>query len=298
MIRILILGATGMLGQSLSRIGKSKGYQIFGLARTNSDFNSDIRDDCSLRHIIKDVKPTIIINTIAVIDLLFCEKNPDICYMINTRPLSVLSEIARIDNICVVQISTDHYYRKDGKLKHSEDDKVTLLNEYSKTKYLAEKIIELHQNHIIARTNIVGFRGIIAKKTFLEWLLEILQTDEQATLYDDYYTSSIDVDSFSKIVYSLLEKNITGLFNIASQDISSKYEFAVKFAEEFNLPLNNKRVGSIKENTGVLRGDSLGLDVSKISKTLRMEMPKLDKVIHNLHIQYMRYYGNNQSYDY
>ncbi len=229
-----------MLGQELTRYLSNMGNDVVGVARKNADYNFDVSDDEKLLNCFEAEKPDVIINTVAIVNLNECESDKGKAYIVNSRPAGIISDYCLENDIYFIQISTDHYYYGDEDKKHLETDKISLLNEYARTKYLAEALTLNNPHSLVIRTNIVGFRGG-ENDTFVEWALNSLKSQEEINVFEDYYTSSIDVHSFSRILYDLIEDKPSGIYNIASSDVSSKKDFIFSLAESFNL-LNTDKV--------------------------------------------------------
>lgn len=281
-MNVLLLGATGMLGKALYRTAKSRNHSVTGVARSGTDISVDIRNERELRELIIDQNPEILINTVAITNLDYCERNPQEAYLINTHPLSFITELANEQGIYLIQISTDHFYLGNGSKLHDENSPVTLVNEYARTKYLAECLTRTYKKSLIVRTNIVGFRGIKENPTFIEWCIDMLINKKPAILFNDFYTSSIDVGTFSEILFDIADREITGLLNISSRDVSSKKSFIEALAEELDLDTSHTTSGSVRKLHGVRRAESLGLDVTKAESILDYRMPGLHDVIEKI----------------
>lgn len=292
---MLILGSTGMLGQSLMEIAKKYNNKVIGVARSNADINLDVLDFNRLESVIKTIKPNTIVNCIAITDINFCENNIEKSYLINAHLVAKIVDICVELDINLIHISTDHFFTNDNIKKHDEKSQVVLLNNYSKTKYAGEQFALSYANSLVIRTNIVGFR-YASKKTFVEWVLSSLKKSKQITLFQDFYTSSIDTYSFSKILLNIInaDKSIYGLFNIASSEVCSKAEFIKIFAKVFNYKNNRFCLGMVSSAKGVKRAESLGLDVSKIERVLDCKMPTTKEVIISLHKNYKNNDKNRQ----
>ena len=269
-----------MLGQELTKYLSSLGNDVIGIARKNADYNFDISDDKNLLECFENEKPDTIINTIAIVNLNNCEVNKCKAYLVNSRPVGIISDYCRENGIYFVQISTDHYYVGDNDKKHSETDEIHLLNEYARTKYLAESLTLTNPNALVIRTNIVGFRGW-GNDTFVEWALKSLKSNDTINVFEDYYTSSIDVNNFSRILWDLIINKPSGIFNLASSEVSSKKDFIFSLADSFNLSTSNCNPTKIN-NDEFKRATSLGLSTEKIEDYLGYKLPTLKEVTDSL----------------
>ena len=285
---MIILGSTGMLGQEVIKYAKQNKNNTIGIAKNNADMNIDITDTGKLTEVIYQKKPKVIVNCAAIIDLQFCEENVDVARAVNADAVSDLISVCKELGIYLVHISSDHFFLDDKRKQHDENHSVDLVNQYAKTKYAGEQFALSYNNSLVIRTNIVGFRGVQKKPTFIEWALNALKNNQKIPLFNDFYTSSIDIYSFTNYLFLLIEKKWTGLINIASSEVSNKAEFIQKLACRFNYTLDNFDIISV-DGLPIKRANSLGLNVAKIEKELNVKMPTLDEVVNSLYLNKENY---------
>lgn len=292
-MKLLLLGSNGMLGQAIYKKISSLGIEIYSAARDNADYCLDLTNDIKLEKCICELCPDIVINTVAIVDLGFCETHPGQAYMINTRIPGILTELCRKHSSYLVQISTDHYYCGDGTKKHRESDPVVLLNEYARTKYLGEQLVLTYKESLVLRTNIVGFRGS-KKPTLVEWAISELDKKSKLNLFIDFYTSSMHTEDFANILVDVLKKRPKGVFNLASSEVRNKRDFIVGLS---NILFNREpeyTETSIKTITGAIRAESLGLDTSKIEGLLGYKMPTFIDTMESIKRDYTERMKHNE----
>lgn len=287
--KILIIGSQGMLGQSLVKIlSRDSSISVVKAARYGADYNFDFLDDKRLCECIESVNPDVVINTAAIVSLQHCENDNGMAYAVNTKLPGRLAELCHEFGCYFIHISTDHYYSHDRDKKHLEIDKIIIRNEYARTKYLGEQLVALHARNLIVRTNIVGYRNNLLKPTFLEWCIQAFNRDEEMTLFDDFYTSSIYTDQLCNVLKDLLQIRPEGIVNIASSTVSNKEDFILALAKKIKGKEPRYKIGKVNQLLGVPRADSLGLDVSKIENIVGYKMPDLEKVIYDIGLDYKR----------
>ncbi|QNK87243.1 SDR family oxidoreductase [Sporosarcina sp. resist] len=282
-MKVLLVGSTGMLGQQLYKKMIEGGIEVVTVARSNSMYQIDLfADEGKLIGIIKAERPDVVINSAALINLKECEENPGKAYAINARIPGLIGLACREINSYFVQISTDHYYSNDGKKLHNERDKIILLNEYARTKYAGECFALTNNKSLVIRTNIVGFRNKKNEPTFIEWAVSSLQAHEEITGFDDFYTSSIDVETFSDILIGLIDERITGVINVAAADVVSKFDFIYEIAKKLGKEQYVLK-GKTNQFQGIKRAESLGLDTTKLKGILKnQEVPITKQVVDRL----------------
>ena len=282
-MNIAIFGATGLLGSNLVKRYTSNGFSIKTFVR--DDFNNL---QSSIKKKFHNWHPDIIINAIAIVNLQKCEDDYNLAYETNVLIAKKLALIAQKHNSYFIHISTDHFYN-DTKIRHTEKDDIILLNNYAKTKYEAEKeVLNTYSEVLVVRTNIIGFRNNKID-SFFEWLIRSLKNQDSISLYTNFYTSPIDINSLSSLLIECFKKKLSGIYNITSSEVIDKYNFGMKVANKFGYPTENinKSMIQVDTNPGIERALTLGLDTLKIENILNIKMPKIDKIVNNLYIEYM-----------
>ncbi len=281
-----ILGSTGLLGQALIKEWSRRRARCVGLARQHADITVDATDTNGLLAALNRIRPDCIVNAAAIVSLEECERDPCAAYRVNAMLAAHLAQYCRESGAKLCHISTDHYYTGDKRRLHTEEDPVLLLNEYARTKYAGERFALTHPESLAVRTNIVGFRGWPNCPTFVEWAIAALKSGVPVTLYDDFFTSSIDVAHFAGALFDLLQKNISGLVNVAARECCSKMEFILQLAVRLGLDTAQCIPGSVKTHTGAVRAESLGLDVLHAEFLLGYQLPDIHAVINALAKEY------------
>ena len=288
-MRVLLFGANGMLGQAIrNNFSNANDIELLCAARSEADFCFDFTDDIAVEECFAKAEPEIVINAAAMVNLQNCEESPFFAYLINSRFCSILAQACQRYSSYLVQVSTDHYYAGDGSVRHKEDVPVQLLNEYARSKYAGECLARVYKHSVVLRTNIVGFRGIVERPTFLEWAVRTLQGEEPLTAFKDFYTSSLHTNQFAEILRDILELKPEGIYNISCAEVLSKAEFLEKLSQKlFERPMK-AHIGSVHEFQGTKRADSLGLDTSKVEDLLGYTMPGVDAVMESIEAEYRR----------
>ena len=275
---IVVVGATGMLGQALLREGARRGNKPIGLARRDADYDVNITDSEKLARTLEQIRPVMLINTAAVTSIDGCEHDSSLAYDVNARAVAIMANVCAKMGTYLVQISTDHYYVNDRAAKHEETAPIHLVNEYARTKYAGEAFALTCPGSLVVRTNIVGFRGK-GQPTFIEWAIASLQSGERMTLFDDFFASSIHVDGCASALFDLFPRNVTGILNVAAREVCSKKELICLLAEKLGIELSNTKTGSVSTLSDTRRAESLGLNVDKAERLLGYELPTMQEVI-------------------
>jgi dTDP-4-dehydrorhamnose reductase len=165
--RILILGASGMLGSTLLRwFMQNKKYKVFGSVRNQHSFNEvkkkihdaelipnfDVGDMDSLTNLFAITKPDIVVNCIGIVKQLAEADDPLITIPVNSLLPHRLARLAQIANARLVHMSTDCVF-SGKKGDYSEEDIPDAYDLYGLSKLIGEVD---YPNAITLRTSIIG----------------------------------------------------------------------------------------------------------------------------------------------
>ena len=305
MKRILITGISGMLGSNLVYYFRNN-YDVVGLFNSFPieidgvmTFKCDLQNKDHVNTIIKKYQPDVIIHCASLTNVDYCEINKEEAYSVNV--ISTENIVKLINTQKIIFISSDSVY--DGiKNYYSEDETSEKPNNYyGYTKLESEKIISGYNNSLILRTNIFGW-NVQDKKSIAEWILSELQANRSLNGFDDALFSSIYTMELARIIEISIKKDIKGIYNCASSDYCSKYNFATKIASKFGLQKKNITSISIDDfKFKAKRGKKLTLDSNKIERYLNYEIPSIDYSIDQFYRDYktlvpekIKRFGNTQ----
>lgn len=280
--KVIVVGGTGMAGQAFLAELKRQGYEAIGLSRNGPDLFFDALTEMkNIENEIIKIEPALIINCAAIVSLEICNDYPCKAEMINAILPKVLANCASQNNARLIQVSTDHFYSGDRDKLHVEEDEIQLVNKYAETKYLGELNCLEYVKSLIIRTNITGYRGEAERPTFIEWLHKSITNQLPLKLFNDFYTSTIDTETFCKLCLNPALATESGIFNIASRKALSKKAFAELIARKLKINLDWAEEASVL-TLGLRRAESLGLNCNKAEKVIGQKMPEPNIVAHRL----------------
>lgn len=278
---IFILGSNGLLGSSLKNYilknHKIK-FKVLTIARKLSDFNINLENFDKLKKILFKNKIDILVNCAAYTDLMVCEKSYKKIYKINVLLPIILSKLSSKLNFKFIHISSDSIYTSKIKNKiNKETDKIGFCNNYSKSKFYAEKGILNSKHNLILRSNFIAMK----KNSFPNWLKKKMSQKKKIILYKDFFTSSLDILTYVKILVKIFNYKLFGVYNLGSKNSLSKLDFALKFSKKINKKLNYLSL-SASNNKTFKRNLNIGMNVQKIEKKLGLKIINSNQVINNL----------------
>lgn len=231
MIKILILGSTGLLGNTILRYFSRKlNFKCYALIRKNTDkikfknihnvkfykINYDKLND--IKAILNKVKPHVIVNCIGLVKQLINNYKISEIIKVNSLMPHYLSELTRGKNkIRFIHFSTDCVFL-GNKGNYTEQDLPDANDIYGKSKILGELN---YPNTVTIRTSIIGHE-LQTNYSLLNWFLD---QKKFVKGYKNAIFSGLTTLEIAKILdkYIIPNKKLTGIIHLSGKSIS-KYD--------------------------------------------------------------------------
>lgn len=233
--RYLIIGGTGLIGQSLRRelAGETVFYTSRSATGEKGSIACDILDPGSLRAAFIKADPAIVINATNLaggVD--FCENNPETARRFHLEANIALGKLCQERDACMVLISTDYVF--DGSAPpYREEDKPHPLNIYGKMKLEAETWMQhnLERFLVVRTTNVFGWDPHTRTPNFLMGLYFKLKQGIPADIPSYLYGNPTLADNLAQAILELTGKGMKGLYNVVGSSFINRYEWALCFAQ-------------------------------------------------------------------
>jgi len=222
-MKILIIGANGMLGSDLKEVLKSHELILTG----SKDL--DITDQNKVYQFISEKSPDIVINAAAYTAVDNCETHYNDAYAVNALGPKYLAIACKNNNIPLIHISTDYVFEGNKKSPLVEEDKLGPRTVYGKTKLEGEKFIQENcKKYFIIRTAwLFGING----KNFVQTMLNLSKNQKEIRVVNDQIGSPTSSYDLAKSIKELLNSDKYGIYHLTNKGECSWYEFAKKIFE-------------------------------------------------------------------
>lgn len=247
--RILILGASGMLGHTLFQdLGKDKSLQVYGTARQklakawfapalakNLLIGVDANQPITIANAIKKVQPDIVINCIGLIKQLGQSNEVMQAIPINTLLPHQLAQWTKEMGARLILMSTDCVF--SGKVgNYTESDIPDCADLYGQSKLLGEIS---DQSHVLTlRTSIIGHE-LRGGHSLVDWFLS---QKKQATAYKQAIYSGLPTIEMAHILKKWVIPNskLSGLYHLSTLPIS-KFDLLCLIANTYSKKIILKK---------------------------------------------------------
>jgi dTDP-4-dehydrorhamnose reductase len=281
-MKIIILGATGMLGHKLMQVFSDK-FLITGTMRgETSDLsehpvfsemkiigNIRANDLRSVQNAIDITEPDVVINCIGIVKQLPAAQDPLQSISINALFPHQLAKLCQQKNVRMIHISTDCVF-SGHKGNYTETDPSDAEDLYGKTKYLGEVN---YPGCLTLRTSIIG-RELKTTHGLIEWFLS--QEGKTVSGYKKAIFSGLTTIALSKIIAEIIvnQPRLSGIRQVASEPIS-KYDL---------LNLVNKIYGlKIRIDPDETIINNRSLNPEKFKKETNIKIPSWEYMIEEMY---------------
>lgn len=269
-MKILVLGANGMAGHTISRYMKEKGYDVFGLSIVPIDFLEhsflcDLTDKNAFVPIINQGNFDYIINCVGILNQVAEEHKDTAIYLNSYLPHSIV-EIIKNQKTKLIHMSTDCVF-SGKKGEYSETSFPDGRTYYDRTKALGE--VNDNKN-LTFRNSIIGpdinSNGI----GLFNWFMK-----QKGTIngYSKAIWTGVSTLTLAKAMEQAMAEDLTGIYNLVNNEKISKLGL---------LKLFNKYMRD--ESLTILPSDTINLNKSLINNRsdFSFKVPSYEQMIAEL----------------
>lgn len=245
-MKILVLGATGMLGSCVYRLfAGSEGLKIAGTIRGSTPpahlpvtstariiGRVDVTDFDRLTRVIGEERPDVVVNCVGVVKQLDAAKDPVVSITLNALLPHRLAALCAAARARLIHISTDCVFDgKKGNYKETDFSDATDL--YGRAKYLGE----VDYTHAITlRTSIVGHE-IGTNVSLIDWFLS--QPGPITKGYRKAVYTGLPTVELARVIrdYVLPRPSLRGVWHVSSAPIN-KFDLLAIVARIYGKKIN------------------------------------------------------------
>ncbi|MBQ3310495.1 dTDP-4-dehydrorhamnose reductase [bacterium] len=261
MVKVLVTGANGMLGQDLCPMLEDCDF-VDEVIETDRH-NLDITNEIEVNKVLNEYKPDYIIHCAAYTNVDKAETDLENAEKINVKGTENIAKAANKIDATLIYISTDYVFDGTKKSKYLPIDAPNPLNNYGLTKLHGEQAVQKYcKKYYITRTSwLYGHHG----KNFIETMLKYGMEGKELKVVNDQFGCPTWTVGLSEGICDIIEENPDyGIYHICGSKETSWYEFAKEIfkqagvdaklfpctTEEYPVPAKRPKY-SVMENDGI-----------------------------------------------
>ena len=235
-MKVMIIGATGLLGKSLMREWKTA-----EVAGTGSR-DLDIRDAARVREFLGKNDPDWVVLAAANTDVDGCEKNPELALSVNRDGAMNVGKAAKSVGARLVFLSSDYVFDGKKTVPYEAEDIRNPQSVYGRSKAEAEvRLLERMPDCCVVRTSwLFGTGG----KCFPDTILKLAADRPALDVVNDQRgcpTYSVDL---ARAIISLCHADARGIVHATNAADCSWFEFAQQIVKSAGLSTQVRPVSS------------------------------------------------------
>ncbi|MGI3743928.1 MAG: dTDP-4-dehydrorhamnose reductase [Janthinobacterium lividum] len=230
-LRILISGQHGQVSQALQQHLQSMG-ELIVLGRDQLDLSQPE----SIRPVVRDIKPDLIINAAAHTAVDQAESEPDLAFAINATSPGVFAEEAAALGVPLIHYSTDYVFDGSKAGAWVEADTPNPLGVYGNSKLAGERAIAAAGGqHLILRTSWVYS---LTGRNFLLTMQRLLQEREKLSIVADQIGAPTWAGTIAASTGALIERwrdgapGAWGVYHLTASGETSWFGFAEAIGQQ------------------------------------------------------------------
>jgi dTDP-4-dehydrorhamnose reductase len=235
-MKVLILGATGLLGKALVR--EWTGDEV----RAMGSRDLDIRDSAKVIDVVGKLRPDWIVLAAAYTDVDGCESHSELAFSVNRDGAVNVADAAREAGAKIVFLSSDYVFDGKKTAPYEVDDKRNPQSVYGHSKAEAEiRLLEILPNCCIARTSwVFGIGG----RCFPDTILRLATNRPALDVVNDQRGCPTFTVDLSRAIIQLCRKNASGIVHVTNAGDCSWFEFAQEIITGSGLATEVRPVSS------------------------------------------------------
>jgi dTDP-4-dehydrorhamnose reductase len=237
-MRVMIIGATGLLGKPLMRQWTSA--ELMGTGSRDLD----IRHAAQVREFIEKSSPDWIVLAAAYTDVDGCEKNPALAFAVNRDGAVNVAQAAKSAGAKLLFLSSDYVFDGAKTMPYEINDARNPQSVYGRSKAEAElRLLEILPEACIVRTSwLFGAGG----KCFPDTILKLAATRPQLEVVNDQRGCPTYTVDLAAAIIALCGKNAAGLVHACNAGECTWFDFAREIVSSAGLNTEVRPVSSAK----------------------------------------------------
>jgi dTDP-4-dehydrorhamnose reductase len=228
-MKVLVLGARGMLGCDVLRAAEDAGHEVRGFGHTELD----ITDPDALRSRFELDRPDAVINCAAWTDVDGAEDDPEGAQLVNGTGAGNVAAASAAIGARVIYVSSDYVFDGTKDDDYIESDQTGPISVYGQSKLAGEVATATanRRSFIVRSSWLFGVNG----PNFVDTMIRLGQTQGQVLVVHDQVGTPTYTWHLAYGLVRLLDSDAFGLHHMAASGSCSWYEFAKEIFRQADM---------------------------------------------------------------
>ena len=298
-MKIVLTGASGLVGSAFARAASRRGHEVTGVVGTfggglqglTARLALNLTDPESVVGPVLQAFPDVVVNCAAISEPAACETDPVRSQAMNVDLPQRLAQLAHHLGARLVHVSSEQVFDGTQTTPYTERDAVSPLNLYGQQKVASERAVmaAAPQGGVIVRAPLLMGDSPGGRRALHERLLADWAAGRLVRLYTDEFRQPCTAENLAEVLVELSERTDTrGIFHWGGAELVSRFELGLRIRHHFKLSDGEAPI------TPTHRGDApaisrhrpacLALDVGSLAGRLKTRPQTLDEQLSSLAI--------------
>lgn len=285
-MRLLVVGANGLLGSNVVYAGISRDWTVLGTYHsTNPDFDIplvqfDLAAADHFPDLIARLGPDVVVNCAAMTDVDACEADPETAHVCNGMAPGDIAAACAEHGVEFVHVSTDYVFDGRTTTPYSETAEPNPIQVYGKSKLAGERtVLDRTDSALVTRLAFVWgiHRSSGELIGFPSWVASELQNGQEVPLFTDQRVTPTRAGQAAETILDLIETPASGRLHIACRSCVTPYEFGSRIADRIDADGSLLTRSSMEDLTRVApRPADTCLAVDRLEDVLGRAQPSIE----------------------
>ena len=244
-MKMLLFGASGLVGGALARMGGEAGHSILGTVGSwpgsaipglAEQVKADLMDPAAVDHVVTSSGAAVIVNAAAVSEPGACDADPGRSHRLNVELPAQLAGLAEKSGARLIHLSSEQVF--DGTTPpYSAGDPVHGINLYARQKIEAEARVQaICASALTLRLPLLLGNSLSRRRSVHERLLELWSAGGAAKLYVDEFRQCCTAGSVARAILEIIDRpGLAGVLHWAGAEPLSRFEIGERIRRRFGL---------------------------------------------------------------
>ncbi len=257
-MKILLTGASGLLGNAYANAAVRRGHDVIALAHTNAPAAGGLSrslqiDLCELEPLTSlclEIWPDVIVSCAAISSPASVEADPKRAEKINVALPRHLAQLSNHLGARLIHISTDMVFDGRSESPYRSTDMPAPTNLYGQTKLMSEREVLEHapEDPVVLRIPILMGNSPGGQRSVHEKLFTAIGAGQKPKLFCDEIRQPASAENVAEVMLELSERrDLHGIFHWAGSETLSRFEMGQRILKHFGLDLGAIESASQKD---------------------------------------------------
>jgi dTDP-4-dehydrorhamnose reductase len=283
-MKILLTGASGLVGSAFAQSATRRGHHVIGLTGSYAGDipglaqkrSADLTDETALTALALELFPDAIVNCAAVAEPARCDADPARAQALNVALPAHLARLANHLSARFVHLSSEQVFDGTSTGSYTVKSTVKPLNLYARQKVESERLVHTAAPDfaITIRAPLLTGNSLTGNRSLHERLFADWAAGKTPKVYTDEIRQPCTAANLAEVMVELLERGDTrGVFHWAGADPLSRHELAVRIRTHFKLSETSAPLEAINREANPReaskRPASLALDLKPLAGVVK-----------------------------